>query len=84
MIKLVISLIGDDSSTCLIKEGNSVEEILFYICQRYLYPVEDGLTEKEILKRIEDMNGDGCDWIISITNLTEGTVIFNCNESLEG
>lgn len=37
---------------------------------------DDGYTAEEVLERIEEENGDGCDFIYYIKNLTTGDTLF--------
>lgn len=41
------------------------------------------LTDKQLLKRIVDMGGDGNDSILSIKNLTSGQVIYDSGDEPE-
>ena len=37
----------------------------------------DSISLKEVKEYLESNNGDGCEYIISITNLTTGEIIFS-------
>ena len=42
---------------------------------------EEGYTVEDILNRLHSENGDGCDFIISIENISTGKTIFDDSES---
>lgn len=76
MAKLYVST---DSNFYSVKK-DTVEKCLRKIIKMNGYELErsqKGLTVDELLKHIDECNGDGCDYIISIIDLEQGLVIYH-------
>lgn len=52
-----------------------LDELLLYIDRATVE--EDQLSESEILNHLEERNGDGCDYIIKLTDETTGQVLMD-------
>lgn len=44
---------------------------------------EEGLTADEVIESISDSNGDGCDYIVSLTNMTSGETLIEGDYDFE-
>jgi len=90
MKKLYVSYEGFvrylDSPPCGVKvyEAESVEKALADVLDYHMYgmPTDEydfplNLSKEQILQEIEKNNGDGCDYIISIIEITDAIVIFD-------
>lgn len=44
---------------------------------------EDGLTADDVILSIDEANGDGCDYIVSLTNLTNGETLIEGDYDFE-
>lgn len=69
----------------------SLKEALKKVSEKHNYGVDEfdddeeedkgkGKTIKSILKSIDEQNGDGCDFVISIIQKDNCKVIYTCNE----
>ena len=66
------------SFTDMVEKENDVE-LLKYVHNRHMYTLdedEEGLTKETLIERMEEVNGDGCAYIVSIVNLTTGELIW--------
>lgn len=63
-----------------IVEKENTEEILKHVFAKDLYPLdeedEENLSKEELIEKLEEINGDGCAYLISIVNLTTGEVVW--------
>ena len=63
----------------------SLKQKLINIHQYHLYGLDDDeirLTDKELIKKIDEVNGNGCDYIISIIT-SEGEILYECSKKTE-
>lgn len=67
-----ISVEGTDRLDAL---KNMLDELLLYIDRATVE--ENQLSESEILNHLEERNGDGCDYIIKLTDETTGQVLMD-------
>lgn len=58
---------------------SSLIQMLINIHEKHLYGVEDEelLDEQKLIDEIDKVNGDGCDYIISIITST-GEILYEC------
>lgn len=71
-----------------IYEGKTEVNILEQVLKNHGYglrndndePVAIGNDKYALLEYLEDNNGDGCDFVISIINLDNGEIIFNVDK----
>lgn len=92
-MRIFVSFTGEGYSTTHLYKGDNLTEILKEIVEDHNYTIdyededfpEELLDDDETLKDylldyIEERNGDGCDYIISIVDLSSGNIIFASDE----
>lgn len=59
-------------------EGKDLVECLLKIIEQSSYPIDEDydeeITVEYLLEHIEENNGDGCDYVISIVDLEDGDI----------
>jgi hypothetical protein len=55
--------------------GKTLKGILIKIMEEHLYDSDESFSVKELLENINEVNGDGCDCIISIIS-SKGKLIY--------
>ena len=81
---------GDDVVKTATVSGPDLLSALKKMCDRmtlYLdseYIEDDEMTAEDVIENIEESNGDGCDYILELTNLTTGEVLLRGDYVPEG
>ena len=86
MTKLFVSFEGYFKNSGVAKyHRGSLKQKLISIHRNHLYSLDDleiGLITKELIEKIDEVNGDGCDYIISIIT-SEGEILYECSKKTE-
>jgi hypothetical protein len=71
-----------------IHEGDSINEVLAKILDIHCYgvPTDENdkpirMTTEEMLEKLNDENGDGCDYVMSIIDGNTGQMLYCCDEA---
>ena len=82
---LLVSFEGYHKDSGIAKyHRGSLKQKLISIHEDHLYGLDEGveLTDKELIEKIDEVNGDGCDYIISIIT-SKGEVLYECSKKAE-
>jgi len=80
MKTLFVSFEGYFKNSGVTKYTGTTKQSLIDIHKNHLCGLEDeSLSEQQLIEKIDEVNGDGCDYIISIIS-SSGEVLYACSQ----